>query len=152
LPGLIMSSAFLQFKIKVPGWKMTLARTLSNLMPTFTMANDVPAAHLSHDPSVVAAYDADPLNHHVATARWGTEVMAAQTRTLDRAVELKVPVLVLYAGDDQIADPQGSALFFERVKLTDKTVHRYDGDYHEIFNEMDKDTVFRDMEVWLAGR
>jgi alpha-beta hydrolase superfamily lysophospholipase len=152
LPGLIMSSAFLQFKIKVPGWKMTLARTLSNLMPTFTMANDVPAAHLSHDPKVVATYDVDPLNHHVATARWGTEIMAAQTRTLDRAGELTIPVLVLYADADQIADPKGSALFFERVKLADKTVHRYDGYYHEIFNEMDKDTVFRDLEVWLATR
>ena len=152
LPGLIMSSAFLQFKIKVPGWKMTLARTLSSLMPTFTMANDVPAAHLSHDPTVVAAYDVDPLNHHVATARWGTEILAAQTRTLDRASELTIPALVLYAGADQIADPQGSALFFERVKLTDKTAHCYDSDYHEIFNEMDKDTVFRDLEVWLAMR
>jgi len=152
LPGLIMSSAFLQFKLKVPGWKMALARTLSNLMPTFTMTNDVPAAHLSHDSALVAAYDVDPLNHHVATARWGTQVIAAQTRTLDRAGEVTIPVLVLYAGADQIADPEGSALFFERVKLTDKAVHRYDGYYHEIFNEMDKDTVFRDLEVWLAMR
>jgi alpha-beta hydrolase superfamily lysophospholipase len=152
LPGLIMSSAFLQFKIKVPGWKMALARTLSSLMPTFTMANDLPAAHLSHDPTVVAAYDVDPLNHHVATARWGTEILAAQTRTLDRAGELTTPVVVLYGSADQIADPQGSALFFERVKLTDKTVHCYDGYYHEIFNETGKDTVFRDLEAWLATR
>ena len=78
--------------------------------------------------------------------------MAAQTRTLDRAGELTIPVLVLYAGADQIADPEGSALFFERVKLADKTAHRYDGYYHEIFNEVDKDTVFRDLEVWLAMR
>jgi len=152
LSGLIMSSAFLQMKMKVPGWKMTLARTLSNLLPTFTMANDLGADLLSHDPAVAAAYIADPLNHYVTTARWGMEIFAAQARTLDRAGEVKLPTLVIYAGEDQIADPEGSALFFERLKVTDKTTHRYDGYYHEIFNEVGKETVFKDMENWLAGR
>jgi alpha-beta hydrolase superfamily lysophospholipase len=152
LPGLIMSSAFLQFKIKVPGWKAAVARVMSALNPTMTMPNDLPASWLSHDPAIVAAYDTDPLNHHVATARWFTEILAAQTRTLDRASELQIPVLVLYAGDDLIGDPAGSALFFERAQLADKTQHRYDGYYHETFNEVEKETVFRDLEAWLAGR
>jgi len=152
LPGLIMSSAFLQFKIKVPGWKAAVARVMSALNPTMTMPNDLPASWLSHDPAIVAAYDTDPLNHHVATARWFTEVLAAQTRTLDRASELQIPVLALYAGDDLIGDPAGSALFFERAQLADKTQHRYDGYYHETFNEVEKEIVFRDLEAWLAGR
>ena len=152
LPGLIMSSAFLQFKIKVPGWKAAVARVMSALNPTMTMPNDLPASWLSHDPAIVAAYDTDPLNHHVATARWFTEILAAQTRTLDRASELQIPVLALYAGDDLIGDPAGSALFFERAQLADKTQHRYDGYYHETFNEVEKEIVFRDLEAWLAGR
>ena len=152
LSGLILSSAFLQMKMKVPGWKMTLARTLSNLRPTFTMTNDLGADLLSHDPSVAAAYTTDPLNHYVATARWGTEILAAQTRTLDRAGEVKTPTLVIYAGDDQIADPEGSASFFERLKVTGKTTHRYDGYFHEVFNEVGQEIVFQDMETWLAGR
>ena len=152
LPGLIMSSAFLSFKMQVPGWKAMVGRVMSALNPAMTMKNDLSASLLSHDPAVVAAYDADPLNHHVATARWFTEIVAAQARTLDRAGQVTIPVLALYAGADQIADPEGSALFFERVKLTDKAAHRYDGYYHETFNEVDKDTVFRDLEVWLAMR
>lgn len=152
LPGLILSSAFLQIKMPVPGWKLSLARILSNLAPTFTMANDLSAALLSHDPAVVAAYDSDPLNHHIATTRWGAEIFAAQARTLDRASELKVPLLVLYGSDDQIADPQASALFFERVKLADKTQRCYEGYYHETFNEVGKEVVFQDIENWLVGR
>ena len=152
LAGLVMSSAFLRMKMKVPGWKMTMARTLSNLLPTFTMANDVGADLLSHDPTVAAAYMTDPLNHYVATARWGVEILAAQAQTLDCAGEVKIPTLVIYAGDDQIADPEGSALFCERLKTADKTTHRYNGYYHEIFNEVGKDTVFKDIENWLMGR
>ena len=152
LPGLIMSSAFLQFKLKVPGWKTALARAMSALNPAMTMKNDLPASFLSHDPAVVAAYDTDPLNHHVATARWLTEILAAQTRTVERASVLKTPVLVLYAGDDLICDPQGNATFFERVTLADKVQHRYDGYYHEIFNEVNKEVVFKDLEAWLTPR
>jgi alpha-beta hydrolase superfamily lysophospholipase len=151
LPGLIMSSAFLRIKMPVPGWKLLMGRVLSSLAPASSMANDLPAHLLSHDPAI-DVYDNDPLNHHVFTARWSTEVMAAQLRTLDRAGEIATPVLVLYAGDDQIADPEGSALFFERLKATDKASHRYDGYYHEIFNETGKEAVFKDLEAWLAGR
>lgn len=152
LPGLIMSSAFFQFKMKVPGWKVALGRAMSSFNPAMTMKNDLPVRFLSHDPAVVAAYDTDPLNHHVATARWFTEILAAQTRTLERASELKTPVLVLYAGDDLICDPHGSATFFERVPLADKAQRRYDGYYHEIFNEVNKEVVFQDLEAWLTPR
>lgn len=152
LPGLIMSSAFLQFKLKVPGWKAALAQAMSALNPAMTMKNDLPASCLSHDPAVVAAYDTDPLNHHVATSRWFTEILAAQTRTVEQASTLKTPVLVLYAGDDSIGDPEGSATFFQRVPLADKAQHRYDGYYHEIFNEVNKEVVFKDLEAWLTPR
>jgi alpha-beta hydrolase superfamily lysophospholipase len=151
LVGLIMSSAFLIFKMQVPGWKAAVGRVMSSLMPAMTMANDLGASLLSHDPAVVTAYDTDPLNHHVGTARWLTECVAAQARTLDQVGQVKLPVLVLYAGDDHIGDPKGSELFFERLTVTDKTRHRYDDYYHEIFNEIGKEAVFKDVENWLAS-
>ncbi len=152
LSGLIMSSAFLGFRMQVPAVKAAMGRVMSSLMPAFTMKNDLSAALLSHDPAVTAAYDADPLNHHVGTARFLTEVTTAQARTLESAGEVKLPLLVMYAGDDQIADPECSRVFFERAASADKTIHGYDGYYHEIFNETNKEVVFKDWERWLAGR
>jgi alpha-beta hydrolase superfamily lysophospholipase len=152
LSGLIMSSAFLGFRMQVPAVKAAVGRVMSSLMPALTMKNDLSAALLSHDLAVVAAYDTDPLNHHVGTARFLTEVTTAQARTLERAGEVKLPLLVMYAGDDQIADPERSRVFFERAASADKTIHGYDGYYHEIFNETNKEVVFKDWECWLAGR
>ena len=152
LSGLIMSSAFLGFRMQVPAVKAAMGRVMSSLMPALTMKNDLSAALLSHDPAVAAAYDADPLNHHVGTARFLTEVTTAQARTLERAGEVRLPLLVMYAGDDQIADPECSRVFFERAASADKTLHGYDGYYHEIFNETNKEVVFKDLESWLAGR
>lgn len=152
LSGLLMSSAFLGFKLRVSAAKAAIGRLMSNLVPAMTMKNDLSAALLSHDPAVVAAYDTDPLNHHVATARFFTEITAAQARTLERAGEVKLPLLVMYAGDDQIVDPECSRVFFEGAASADKTTHRYDNYYHEIFNEANKEAVFKDMENWLVGR
>jgi len=152
LSGLIMSSAFLGFRMQVPAVKAAMGRMMSSLMPALTMKNDLSAALLSHDPAVAAAYDADPLNHHVGTARFLTEVTTAQACTLERAGEVRLPLLVMYAGDDQIADPECSRVFFERAASADKTLHGYDGYYHEIFNETNKEVVFKDWERWLAGR
>jgi alpha-beta hydrolase superfamily lysophospholipase len=152
LSGLIMSSAFLGFKMQVPAFKAAVGRVMSGLMPAMTMKNDLSAALLSHDPAVAAAYDTDPLNHHGATARFFTEVAAAQARALERAGEVRLPLTVMYAGDDQIADPECSRVFFERAASADRTTRRYDGYYHEIFNETGKEVVFKDLESWLAGR
>ncbi len=151
LPGLILSSPFLAMKLKVPGWKMAVGKMLSSVAPAFTMANDIPSSMLSHDPAI-AAYDGDPLNHHIATTRCSTEFVAWQERALARAGEIKMPVLLMYGGADQIADPDRSALFASRLTVADRTVHCYENYYHEIFNEVGKETVFRDMEAWLTGR
>lgn len=152
LSGLIMSSAFLGFKMQVPAGKAALGRVMSRLMPALTMKNDLSAEALSHDPAVVAAYDTDSLNHHVATARFFTEVTDAQARALARAETVRLPLLVVYAGADQIVDPDCSRVFFERAASADKTAHCYDGYYHEIFNEVGRADVFQDIERWLAGR
>lgn len=153
MDAVIVSSPFLGIGVKAPGWKVTLARVLSAVAPAFQMANtDLHNEDLSHDPAVVAAAAGDPLNHRAITPRWFTETTAAQAAALERAAELNVPLLLLYAAADKIADPRVTPRFFERVTHPDKTSHAYAGYYHEIFNEVGKEAVFEDMANWLAGR
>lgn len=153
IDAVVASSPFLGIGVKAPGWKIFMARALSNIAPAFAMENtDLHNEDLSHDPAVVAAAAADTLNHRAVTPRWFTETTAAQAATLEHAGELQVPLLLIYAAGDKIADPQAPPVFFERVKSPDKTMHAYQDYYHEIFNEVGKEAVFKDMEAWLAGR
>ncbi len=151
IDAVVASSPMLGLAVKAPGWKVVLGRVLSSLAPTFQMTNDLPAADLSHDPAVAAAYVQDPHNHFVVTPRWFTEAEAAMAATVEHAGELQVPLLLIYAAADKIADPQVSPVFFERVTHPDKTIHAYKDYYHEIFNEVGKEAVFKDMEQWLAS-
>jgi len=41
---------------------------------------------------------------------------------------------------------------YERAVSVDKTLNVYDGLYHEIFNEPEKDTVIDDVVNWIEAR
>ena len=150
--GLILSSPFLRLGMPVPPLKLHAARLLSLVAPAVNIGNTLDPAELSHDQDVVSAYRIDPLNHHVATARWAAEVVAAQSAALSAAHRIRLPLLLLYADADAVADPQACRDLFERAASPDKTVHCYEGFYHEIFNDTGRDAVFADLATWLEAR
>jgi alpha-beta hydrolase superfamily lysophospholipase len=63
--------------------------------------------------------------------------------------ELSLPVLIMQGTADRISDPSSSKMLFEGVGSKDKTMKLYDGFYHEIFNDPQREEVFSDMEAWL---
>jgi alpha-beta hydrolase superfamily lysophospholipase len=152
LPGLILSSPFLQLKMPVPIWKSAIASVLSTLAPSLPMPNNIPVEKVTHDRIIVEETRTDPLNHHIATPRWFTETSGAQKRAMERAPSIRAPIALLYAGDDYIAKPEATAQFYERLTMSDKVAHRYDGYYHEIFNEVARDRVYDDLHCWLVAR
>jgi lysophospholipase len=51
-----------------------------------------------------------------------------------------------------MTNPAGSDLVAERASSADKTLKKYPGLYHEIFNEPEKDAVLDDVAGWLEAR
>ena len=82
------------------------------------------------------------------TPRAYREIQAAQAAVLAEGRHIRVPLLLLLAGDDRIVSRQASEAF-ARSLTGDLTVKTYDGFYHEIFNEPHRARVFRDVEPWL---
>jgi alpha-beta hydrolase superfamily lysophospholipase len=150
--GLILSSPFIRVGLPVSRAKIVAARLLSRLTPTRDIGNTLQASDLSHEEWIVRAYDADELNHRVATARWATEVLDAQTAALSGAADLRPPLLLQYAGADKIADPRAAEELFVAACSPEKTCRRYDGYSHEIFNETGRAAVYADLAAWLDER
>ncbi|MCS6912783.1 MAG: alpha/beta hydrolase [Myxococcales bacterium] len=147
--GLALSSPLFGLKVKVPVWKKALGRIASRIHPALALPNELDPADLSHDPAVGQAYASDPLVSRIATARWFTEMMAAQAAARRRVRSLRTPLLLMHGGDDRIADPVASQALFDRVGERDKVLLIYPGLYHEIFNERDRDMVIQDLVSWL---
>jgi len=101
---------------------------------------------------VVKAYVTDRLVHHVAPARWAVQVLKAQGAALDDAARITLPLLLLFGTEDQVADARYSEEVFSRAASADKTVLRYEGFYHECFNEVGREKVYADLAAWLAER
>ena len=154
IDGVVASSPCLGMVIEIPAVKKVLGSFMSYVWPGLTMGNELDATKISHDPIVVNAYENDPLVHGRVTARFFTELMAAMESVNQQASTLNVPVLMQVAGEDYLVNADSSKRFFEKLTLQDKTLHVYDGLYHEIYNapEDQKERVLEDLEAWLVER
>jgi len=148
----VFSAPMLVMKLKVPGWKQPLTRLLPRIAPRLSVSNEVDADLLSHDPANARAYRSDPLVHDRVTGRLYSETVARGEAFINRAAELRVPFLLMHGRDDQIVDPAGSQRFFARATAPDRAFCLYPGLYHEIFNEIERERVFQDIESWLTQR
>ncbi len=150
--GLILSSAALKAKIEASPVKLALGRFFSKVLPGITMSNELDPNMISHDPEAVKKYIDDPLVHDRVSARWFTSFVAAIDQAQARAGEIRVPILVMQSGEDKLVDPDGAKEFFEKVKSPDKTLKYWEGFYHEMFNEPEKDKPYQLLREWLEKR
>jgi alpha-beta hydrolase superfamily lysophospholipase len=126
-----------------------LMNTMRHVAPNLAIANGLTAQYLSHDRAVVAAYLADPLVHDRVSARLAHAIVTAGTTALAAAPRWTVPTLLLYAGDDRIVNPRGSAAFAAAAPADVVTVQRFDGLWHEIFNEIERAGPVAAVRRWL---
>ena len=154
IDGVVASSPALGMAIEVAGVKKTLASLMSLIWPEMTMGNELDATKISHDQKVVTAYKSDPLVHDRVSVRFFTEFLAAMETAHAKVSGLKVPTLLQVAGNDKLVNALSSTQFFEKLELEDKTLHVYEGRYHEIYNEVEdlRKAVFNDLENWLEKR
>jgi alpha-beta hydrolase superfamily lysophospholipase len=105
---------------------------------------------LSKDPDVIEAYENDPLvTTGKSTARLGAEIISALQYLNALGEEITLPLLLLQGSDDPIVNPHGAQHLYELVDSEDKTLTYYEGLYHEIFNEPERDQVLQDVKDWL---
>jgi acylglycerol lipase len=130
---------------------MRLAKTVGKYVPSLP-GQKLSSESVSRDPEVVAAYDADPLNYRgKLKAGVGGAMLRAMDSFPSRLPSLRLPLLVMSGTDDKLVNPQGARLVEQLAGSSDKTLKMYDGLYHEIFNEPEKELVLGDLSDWLKA-
>jgi len=108
---------------------------------------------ISRDEGVVEDYIEDPLVFHgKTTARLSAELLRAIMKVNDEIRKITVPLIVVQGSEDKLAKPQGSKMLYERAGSEDKTLKIYDGLFHEVFNEPEREKVLTDVAAWLDER
>jgi alpha-beta hydrolase superfamily lysophospholipase len=145
--ALVLSSPALQTGIGA--LKKKLIALLDRLAPNLALGNGLDASKISHDSAVVQAYQNDRLVHDRISARLASFIDESGPKVLAAAPGWSVPTLLLYAGADKLVRPAGSTAFAQAAPGAVVTSKRFEGLYHEIFNEEDPSAVFATLRRWL---
>jgi acylglycerol lipase len=125
---------------------------LARAAPTLRRAV-VDLAGISKDDAVVAAYRTDTLVHQGHPTLGLSLALVDQMALLpNRVGELKLPLLLQHGTADRICHPDGSRALEAAVGTSDLTVRWYDGLWHEIFNEPEREGPLADLREWLDAR
>ena len=118
-------------------------------LPLYSLKNEI----FSRDPAVVEQMNNDPLiNTEKEPAETASEVLKAAARIKENMSNLKVPVFIIHGNDDKATRWQGSQYFYDNVGSKDKTLKLYEGGYHDLLNDNDRETVMADILAWVNER
>jgi alpha-beta hydrolase superfamily lysophospholipase len=79
------------------------------------------------------------------------EMVRADERLRKEFPSIMLPVLILHGTADQATKPSGSQRFYDLAGSNDKTLKLYDGHFHDLLNDIDKDVVMADIKTWIAA-
>jgi acylglycerol lipase len=150
LAGLICES--FAYELPAPDFALAVFKGLGHLAPHAHILH-LPNESFSRDRKVVEAMNEDPLIAHETQP---TQTMAAMVRADERIknglAQITLPVLILHGTLDKNTKPSGSQHFYEMVASKDKTLKLYEGGFHDLLNDIDKEKVFAEIKNWIAAR
>jgi acylglycerol lipase len=150
MAGLISES--FAYEIPAPDFALAVFKGLGHLAPHAHILH-LPNERFSRDPKVVEAMNEDPLIAHETQP---TQTMAAMVRADERIksglAQITLPVLILHGTLDKNTKPSGSQHFYDMVASKDKTLKLYEGGFHDLLNDIDKEAVFAEIKNWIAAR
>ena len=145
--GLICES--FAHEVPAPDFALAVLKGLSHVAPhahVLRLKNE----DFSRNPEVVAAMNSDPLiAHEVQPTQTVAEMVRADERLKKEFPRITLPVLILHGTADKATRPSGSKRFYEMAGSTDKTLKLYDGAYHDLLNDTERDIVMKDIQEWL---
>jgi acylglycerol lipase len=149
LTGLISES--FAHEIPAPDFALAVFKGLGHVAPhahILHLKNEI----FTRDPKAVQAMDADPLiAHETQPTKTLAEMVRADERLKKEFPSMTLPVLILHGTADQATKPSGSQRFYDTAGSKDKTLKLYDGHYHDLLNDLDKETVMEDIKSWIVG-
>jgi alpha-beta hydrolase superfamily lysophospholipase len=109
---------------------------------------------LSRIPEEVRIAKSDPMFCKVrgVSALFAASSLAVIRDAWRRYAGWTTPVLVFHGTADRLTNPAGSKRFIDTIAATDKTLRLFEGGYHEILNDLDRDEALRLVLGWLEER
>src|SRR5437667_3412676 len=150
LAGLVCES--FAHELPAPDFALAVFKGLSHVAPHAHVLH-LPNERFSRDPKVVEAMNNDPLiAHETQPTQTLAEMVRADERLKQEFPLMTLPVLILHGTADTATKPSGSQRFYDNAGSTDKTLKLYEGHFHDLLNDIDKEVVMADILRWIDAR
>ncbi len=152
LNGQILSGAAIRKVPQVKGIKGGLIPILNFFAPKRRVKNQL-SGDICTDKKVVEDYDKDKLVLKDATLNFYVQFLLKGTKFVENNIQsYNYPCLIIHGEEDKIISKDGSIYMYENILSKDKEIKIYEGLYHEILNEAEKDIVLGDIINWIEKR
>jgi alpha-beta hydrolase superfamily lysophospholipase len=146
--GSVVTSPWLRLSSKPPLMKLLLALAVEQVLPSLSQPDGIFPGFLSHDEAVGRAYEADPLVHNRISVRTFLEVSRAGDYALAHAATVSCPLLLMHGTGDRLTSCDASREFSDRM-VTEHTFRTWEGLYHELHNEFEREQVLAAVTEWM---
>jgi len=140
------------YQVPAPDFALAVLKGLSHIAPhahVLKLKNE----DFSRDAAVVERMNNDPLiAHEVQPTRTVQQLVLADERLKTEFTNIEVPLFIIHGTLDKATKPSGSEYFYKTSRSSDKTLKLYEGHYHDMLNDLGKETVMADILAWLDGR
>ncbi len=154
ISGFVFSSPYFENAIPVHPILKKLSGLLSMVLPKISIPIKDFTDELTHDTAITERHKKDEADHIRAsevTARFGSELLKAQAFAQKRIAEWQHPLLVFIAGQDRLADSRVTTKMLQKIDPELVTAHTYPNNYHENFNETNREEIFGVIEEWIKN-
>jgi alpha-beta hydrolase superfamily lysophospholipase len=149
---IIFSNPGLDITSNQPAILVALIRLLAPIVPKLKTTK-LDSEFISRDPIVREKYDTDPLNYRKgARPGFANEFDKAGQWLREHAEKIDQHVYLNYSLTDKVVNPKASEIFYDQISSEDKTKSQYEGLYHELLNEPEKEEVMENILKWCQER
>ena len=150
--GYIISSPFYVNATPIPKIMQNLSGVLSKIMPKMAVPLDDVMDYLTHDEVITKRHRLDEEDFTRAqqcSVRFAKELQVAQSGLPAKMKNWNAPLFAVVAGDDKLADSQGTRALLDEVDQNLLTYQYHEKNYHENFNEVNREEIFVDIQNWM---
>lgn len=150
--GFMLSSPYYVNAIKVSPVLLALSGVLGALAPRMKVPLASLTHQLTHDSAITARHyddERDGIRASEITVRFGNALTAAQQGLAARMPGWTQPLFAVVAGDDKLADADAAETMLQSVPAHLLTYQRHPRNFHENFNELNREQIYADILAWI---
>ncbi|MBE9518330.1 MAG: alpha/beta hydrolase, partial [Bacteroidetes bacterium] len=153
--GFILSAPSYQNSLKTSKFLIIMARLLSRIAPGRAVPVEDLRPHVTRDEAEYKRMREDERDGIQATkmsARMGAEFLKAQDWVAGHIGEWKYPMLAIIPGNDKVINSGVTRELLAKIDEGLVTEVFYPENYHESFNELNREEVFARIVEWCEPR